>query len=134
MADDRQDTSPNDSTSASAPPTGGLQRFFSRRPHTLPALAAAIFLAVAIGRWPYGYYTLTRWVTCAVAVFVAYSAYDWEKIWAVWCFGFIAILFNPIAPIHLSREIWQPLDIAASVAFVVGIVIVSRSIRTPPTN
>ena len=29
-------------------------------------------------------------------------------------FGLLAVLFNPIIPVHLSREIWAPIDMAAA--------------------
>jgi len=34
-------------------------------------------------------------------------------------FGIIAVLFNPIFPIHLSREIWAPIDIIAGIFFLI---------------
>ena len=34
-------------------------------------------------------------------------------------FGIIAIVFNPIIPLHLSREIWAPIDILAGVAIII---------------
>lgn len=88
------------------------------RPHLIPAIIAAIILLGALGRWPYGYYQLLRWVTCGVAVYVAFLAYAWEKKWATYLFGFIAVLFNPLLPIYLSREIWQPIDVICALLFV----------------
>jgi len=90
-----------------------------KRPHLIPALIAAAMLLGALGHWPYGYYQLLRFVTCGVAVYVAYMAYSWQKIWAVWLFGFVALLFNPLIPIHLSRELWQPIDIVCAALFIV---------------
>jgi arginine exporter protein ArgO len=80
-------------------------------------------LFLALGSWPYGYYQLLRFVICGVSAYIAFNAYQWRKIWAVWLFGFIAVLFNPLIPIHLSRELWQPIDficavILAIIAFV----------------
>lgn len=69
--------------------------------------------------WPYGYYQLLRFVVCSVSVYVACMAYNWQKMWAVWIFGFIALLFNPLVPIHLSRELWQPIDIICAILFIV---------------
>ena len=37
----------------------------------------------------------------------------------VYLFGAVAVLFNPLAPIHLSRGTWQVLDPAAAIAFLV---------------
>ncbi|HUW19431.1 MAG TPA: DUF6804 family protein [Sedimentisphaerales bacterium] len=90
-----------------------------RRPHLIPALIAALMLVGALERWPYGYYQLLRLVVCGVGVFVAYMAYNWKKLWVTWVFGFVALLFNPLVPIHLSREIWQPIDLICAISFTV---------------
>ncbi len=82
----------------------------------------------ALGRWPYGYYTLLRVVVCAVAIFVAVQGYFWKRFWATWLFGFVAVLFNPLVPVHLSRQIWQPVDLAAGAAFVIAAIALSKSI------
>jgi len=89
-----------------------------RRPHLAPCVIAAGFLLGALVRWPYGYYVLLRWVTCASAVFVCYTAYGWERMAWVWVLAFVAVLFNPLVPVHLSRPIWQPIDTLAAVLFI----------------
>lgn len=43
-----------------------------------------------------------------------------EKSGWAWVFGIIALLFNPIIPVHLSREIWAPIDIMAALIFSEG--------------
>jgi hypothetical protein len=88
-----------------------------KRPHLIPSLITALMLIGALAPWPYGYYQLLRLVTCGIAVYVAFTAYNWQKIWAVWMFGFIALLFNPLLPVHLSRELWQPVDFVCAILF-----------------
>ena len=39
--------------------------FVSSRPHSVPAIIAAVMLLAALGKWPYDYYKLLRWV-CAI--------------------------------------------------------------------
>ncbi len=89
-----------------------------KRPHLIPSLIAAAMLLGALARWPYGYYQLLRFIVCGVGVYVAFTAYNWQKIWAVWLFGFVALLFNPLIPIHLTPEIWQPIDVVCALLFV----------------
>jgi len=62
----------------------------------------------------------------AAAVFVAYKSYGWRALWGAWLFGFIAVLFNPLIPVHLWREIWQPIDLAVAAAFLVAAVLLRR--------
>lgn len=90
----------------------------NKRPHLVPSLIAAAMLLGSLAEWPYGYYQLLRLVVCGVGAYVAFIAYNWQKMWAVWLFGFIVLLFNPLIPIHLSREIWQPMDVICSILFV----------------
>jgi hypothetical protein len=89
-----------------------------KRPHLIPCIIAAIMLLLALAPWPYGYYQLLRFVVCGVAIYVAFIAYNWHKTWATCLFGFIAILFNPLAPIHLSRETWQAIDVICGIIFI----------------
>jgi len=90
----------------------------SKRPHLIPSLIVSIMLLLALADWPYGYYQLLRFVVCGVSVYVAYTAYTWQKIWAVWLFGLIALLFNPLITIHLPKEIWQPIDFICAMLFI----------------
>ena len=89
----------------------------NRRPHLVPALVAMIMLFVAVADLQYGYYQILRWVVCGAAAYIAYIAYNWRKVWATWVFGFVALLFNPIIPVHLTKEIWQPIDVTCGRLF-----------------
>lgn len=93
-----------------------------RRPHLIPAIAAAVLLIVALGEHPYGYYTFLRWAVTIAAVVVAWVAWNTaSKEWVTWPFVGIAILFNPLAPVYLSRDTWRPIDIGCAVAFLASL-------------
>jgi len=81
---------------------------------------------VAVADLPYGYYTLLRVVACATSVFVLVVAATSSHWWAVWLFAVLAGLFNPIVPVHLTKGLWQPLDVLAGIAFVASAVLVRR--------
>jgi hypothetical protein len=81
-------------------------------------IISIIILFLALGQWPYGYFILLRWVVTAGAIIVAINAFDKNIDWAKVVFLFIAILFNPIVPVHLSREIWIPIDVVVGVMFI----------------
>jgi len=78
-----------------------------------------LLLGIPTG-WPYGYYILLRWVIFSSSIFVAYSFYN-SKI-PVWTFifGVVAILFNPIVPIYLSKSTWVVLDFIGATIFFMG--------------
>ncbi len=75
----------------------------------------------AIAEWPYGYYTLLRWITCISSILVALQAFEKNIDWAKVVFIVIVILFNPLVPIYLSRNIWIPLDIVTAILFILAI-------------
>jgi DNA-binding LytR/AlgR family response regulator len=82
-------------------------------------LGAAGVLIAASGRHAYSYYSVLRWLACSAAVILAWRGAVQGFKWA-WALVPLAILFNPIAPIHLSRATWQILDIAAAVVMVLA--------------
>jgi hypothetical protein len=96
------------------------------RPHLIPALIAAVMLLVVIFPLPYGYYQFLRWAICAVAIFIAYMAYRWGKPWAIWVFGAMAVLFNPIWPITFTKEIWIWIDVACALLFGASFLFIQR--------
>ena len=101
----------------------------SKRPHLIPALIIAIMMVIAVFPLPYGYYTFLRWAVCGVAVYIAFNAYQWGRVWATWLFGAIAILFNPFMPIYLTKEIWQPIDIVCALVFGASIFFLKESAK-----
>lgn len=87
-------------------------------------LIAAAFLFVALfDGWPYGFFTLLRFVVFASSAYVAWMAYEAQKEKWVWIFGFLAVLFNPFIVIHLNREIWSVIDLIVGVFMIVSVFI-----------
>jgi len=83
-------------------------------------LIPTIMLLFALADNPYGYYQILRWVVMLFAGYVAFLSYENKhKIW-LWVFVGIAILFNPLTPIHLSRELWSVIDVIVAVFFSVN--------------
>ena len=68
---------------------------------------------------PIGYYTLIRFTTKIGAAWIVYREISDDPGPSVILFGLIAILFNPIIPVHLnSKGIWQILDTLCGIGFV----------------
>ena len=84
---------------------------------TIIRAIAIIMVLWALADNPYGYYKLLRWVVTTVAVIMAFQCIVSEKIYWTIPVVKIAILFNPILPIHLDRETWRVIDIAVAVIF-----------------
>ncbi len=96
-------------------------------------LIAATFLFLALfGGWPYGFFTLLRFVVFASSAYIAWMAYEAQKEKWVWIFGFLAVLFNPFVVIHLDREIWSVIDLIVGVFMIVSVFVfkLSREVKT----
>lgn len=71
-----------------------------------------IVMALGVLPMPYGYYNLSRLVVCVCSVYFAFQLFKKEDIVFVWIFGFFAILYNPIIPIHLyEKAIWIVINV-----------------------
>ena len=96
----------------------------------LACLIASGMLFFALSKLPYGYYILLRFVVCGVAAYGAFKSAELGKtVWAL-VLGIIAILFNPIIRIYLSREIWAPINLITALLLIISIFIVREA--TPP--
>jgi len=80
-----------------------------------------ILFNAAIHNTHYGYYAFVRCIICITSILIAFQAFKKNIDWAKVVFIIIAIIFNPLAPIYLSRNIWMPIDIIAAILFVFAI-------------
>ena len=90
---------------------------------TMPAaiwLVPAVMLIVALAPLPYGYYTLLRLVVCGAAAYLAFVGHK-AHVAQLWngAMVVVALLFNPLIPVHLSRGIWAPIDVLVAGLFIV---------------
>lgn len=82
---------------------------------------SVFMLLLAIPKLPYGYYILLRWTVTATALFSVWVASEYEcKLW-VFVMGGIAVLFNPIIQIHVSKEAWIVIDSIVATIFLISI-------------
>ena len=79
-------------------------------------LAVAMLLLTFLD-WIYWFYQVLRWAVSGTAIFIGYQNYQEENMKWFWTFLIIAILFNPISPIHLERELWSIIDIIVAVVY-----------------
>ena len=79
-------------------------------------IPGVILIIAPIISFPYGFYTFLRLVVTISAVIVVVNSLK-NKVGInniSIIFGLIAILYNPLIPIHLSREIWMPINFITS--------------------
>ncbi len=89
--------------------------------HAALWLLPAIMLLIAILPLPYGYYTFLRIVVCITAGIIAFKVHSKTNSLGFWVvsFALIALLFNPIIPVFLTRELWFFINLAVAGLFVV---------------
>ena len=93
----------------------------------VPQSIASVLLVWALyPENPYAYYILLRWICCPIFVFLAVQASENGQNGWVWAFGVTAVLYNPIFPVHLNREIWSVLNIATIVLLAISVVRLKR--------
>ena len=87
-----------------------------------PTIISIAMLLLALIPLPIGYYTLLRIVVCLTAAFLAWNSYEAHKTSWMWTMGVVALIFNPLIPLYLGRELWIFVDIATAVIFGVYLV------------
>lgn len=79
-------------------------------------MIAAVALVLALAPWPYGYYQLLRVGIFAAGIFGAVTLWRNKRGMAV-ALLICGLVFNPLVPLHLNRQIWSVLNIVAALAF-----------------
>ena len=99
-------------------------------------LATVLLLAAALPLWREAYDPILRSVVCASALVTAYLAYDERRTgWAI-TLGLVAIGFNPVWPLGLSRGNWVATYLVVAVVFIAAAARFRRApqgiLRPPP--
>jgi hypothetical protein len=82
-------------------------------------LPAAMSL-IALADLPYGYYQLLRIVVTGCACWIAYAFYSRGRLLGAVVFGAMAVLFNPIAIIHMEREVHAVFNVLTTAILIGG--------------
>ena len=92
----------------------------------------ALMLVAALADMPYGFDVVLRWVVCGLALLLAFHEHELRGAASGWLVVLVilAILFNPLFPVGLSRAQWAPID--AGAALFLGLhYLVCRRLATP---
>ncbi|PYJ94172.1 MAG: hypothetical protein DME62_05730 [Verrucomicrobia bacterium] len=66
-------------------------------------IGAVMLVFAAAEKQPDNFYTLLRWVCCAVFAYSAVTSFQMKRMVWLCIFAALAALFNPIFPLPLSR-------------------------------
>lgn len=96
----------------------------------LPQTVIAVFLIRALMITnPYGFYIVLRWITCPIFIYLASRAHKqnlerWRNSFLV-----LALVYNPLIRVHLSRPEWQAINLATLLAVWASAPSLSRASR-----
>ena|SRR2546426_3130826 len=99
----------------------GLPAQINMKPPLWPFVIASLLLLIAVPPiWPYGFYILLRFFICGVSVYGAIQAHERGLNRWVWTLSVMAVLFNPLIRIHLTKDVWALIDLVAAIFFAVA--------------
>lgn len=78
-------------------------------------------LILAFFPMPYAYYQIMRWLLCGYSCFIVWNLHERNKNSfqiTKGIFVLMAILYNPISPIHLTRDGWLIINIMSILVWV----------------
>ena len=85
-------------------------------------IPAGLLIIAPLLSFPYGFYTLLRLIITITTGLILYNTYKISKgineVSII--FAFILILYNPIFPVHLSKEIWMPINFITAGIYIYG--------------
>src|SRR5678815_3314170 len=84
-------------------------------------------LVWALAKHPIGYYTILRLVTCTVCAYGVYVAIQRKQVGWAFAFGAIAMLFQPLFPLRMTRQTWVYVDVATAFFLVATIFLFRRT-------
>jgi hypothetical protein len=92
--------------------------------------ALALLLILAVFDLPYGYYSFLRIIVTIYLSILAFYSHKNGHINTMYLLGGVAVLFNPIIPIYLSKGIWIVIDLATAVLIMLSPIMMKRD-KTP---
>jgi len=84
-------------------------------------IVSTIMLLWATSRHKYDYYTIMRVLVTVTSFYCAFLSYKIKNELWILSFLTIALLFNPIAPIKLTKETWFIIDIVIAAFYLISI-------------
>jgi len=91
-------------------------------------IVAVILVFAAAEKQPDSFYTLLRWICCAVFAYSAVASFQTKRLLWLCIFGVLAVLFNPIFPLGLDRNSWIVADSFSICAMVMAAFIFRKEV------
>lgn len=82
---------------------------------------AGAMLLFALGNQSSQFYNILRIVVLTASLITAFSLYKTKNNNLSWIFMAIGVLFNPIYPIYLQKDLWKIIDIVCAIIFIANV-------------
>jgi len=93
----------------------------------MPQVVAIVLLGIALNpSTPYEYYIFLRCVLCGIFAYLAYWSAAQKKEGWTWTLGITAVAYNPIIPIHATRDFWSVVNLATIIIAASSIVVLKK--------
>src|SRR5213079_2269554 len=92
-------------------------------------IAAVMLVFAAAERQSDNFYTLLRWICCAVFAYSAVTSFQMKRMLWLWIFAVLAVLFNPIFLSLRDRSLWIAADWFSIGAMVIAAFVFRRATR-----
>jgi hypothetical protein len=96
----------------------------------LKVVAIIMVLAAILPIQYFVYYQMMNWLVLGAAIVTALQASTVRCGFVFWTFMLLAVVFNPVAPLHLRADVWQIADIVAALIFIISFFVV----KVPKVN
>jgi len=88
----------------------------------IATIISITFLIIAmLEGLPYGFFQLLRLIIFGLSAYLCWLSYVSKKGFWTWSFVFIGVLFNPIFPLYLGRDLWRIIDLLVAVFLIISI-------------
>jgi hypothetical protein len=84
-------------------------------------LIVALLLLALVPTNPYGYYSVMRWIVSAAFVYLTTKSREQHQTPWVWIWGVAAGIYNPLFPVHATREFWSLINVITIVVVIIGV-------------
>jgi uncharacterized membrane protein len=92
----------------------------NKQKNIIIAISSIFLLLAGFDGWPYDFFVLLRFVVCVSSIYLAWLALNENQEKWIWAYGIIAVLFNPLIPIHFGRSAWAIVDIATAIFLIIS--------------
>lgn len=107
--------------------------FFSKNLNIF-RLIAILVLILSFLKWPYGYYIFLKYIVTFTISIMIYKIWTNNNRVALITLSILLLIFNPLFPLHLDKEIWTVIDFSAALVILSSFVWIKISNKTTNRN